>query len=315
MKQKQLVGLRSTEYEHPFDRNALEALRGTPGLETIVKKFNHYGIEKLLKIRYTGSNIKVDDRNYPELYDTLRQVCAIIDLPEIPDLYIQWGYEINAFTAGVEKPIIVLNSSCIDFLSKEELMFIIGHEAGHIKSQHVLYHQIAEVLPIMGDIIGNATLGIGSLISTGAEIALLNWQRMSEFTADRAGLLACQDANIATKAMVKLAGVPQKYFNSINVEEFIAQAKEFEGYDYDTLDKIVKLMSTMWMSHPWTVMRGAEFFKWIDTGEYDRLLSANRLENLIGNSNASGTGKMACPNCGATLKGVEKFCPYCGNKI
>lgn len=61
---------------------------------------------------------------------------------------------------------------------------------------------------------------------------------MSEFTADRAGLLTCQDIEAASSAMVKLAGVPRKYFDSFDVEDFIKQAKEFYGYDYGTLDKM-----------------------------------------------------------------------------
>lgn len=64
----------------------------------------------------------------------------------------------NAFAAGVEDPIIVINSGAIDLLTYEELLFIIGHEVGHIKSQHVLYSQMAQILPILGDIIGSATL-------------------------------------------------------------------------------------------------------------------------------------------------------------
>ena len=33
-----LHGLRSEEYEHPLDRQTLNALEGTPGLETLIRK-------------------------------------------------------------------------------------------------------------------------------------------------------------------------------------------------------------------------------------------------------------------------------------
>jgi hypothetical protein len=49
-----LNGLRPEEYEHPLDRKALNALEGTPGLETLIRKINQYGIEKIVKVRYTG---------------------------------------------------------------------------------------------------------------------------------------------------------------------------------------------------------------------------------------------------------------------
>ncbi|HRU41782.1 MAG TPA: M48 family metallopeptidase [Candidatus Diapherotrites archaeon] len=300
--------LYSQEYEHPFDKRALDALEQTPGLETLVRKFNQYWNDKVLKIQYTGSNIKVTDRNFPGIYDALKEACRILNVPKLPDLYIQWSYDINAFTAGVESPIIVLNTGTIDLLTYEEILFIIGHELGHIKSQHVLYNQMAQVLPVLGNIVGSATLGIGSLISTGLQIAILNWSRMSEFTADRAGILACQDVNSAVSAMVKIAGVPQKYFDSINIDDFIQQAKEFESYDYDSLDKMAKIISIMWQNHPWTVMRAAEFFKWIDSGQYDNILNRNNHNNHM----TVNPKPMFCSECGNKLRGNERFCTKCG---
>jgi Zn-dependent protease with chaperone function len=100
--------------------------------------------------------------------------------------------QVNAFTAGVERPIVVVTSGAVDLLTHEELAFLIGHELGHIKSGHVLYHQMADILPLLGSIVASATLGMGGLVSTGIQLALLNWYRMSEFPADRAGLLVCK---------------------------------------------------------------------------------------------------------------------------
>lgn len=310
MERKIIDGLDSREYEHPFDKKALETLEQTPGLEVLVRKFSKYWSDKLLKIQYTGSNIRVTDKSFPEIHKALVETCEILNISKMPELYIRWSYDINAFTAGVEDPIIVLNSGAIDLLSYEELLFIIGHEAGHIKSEHVLYSQMAQILPLLGDVIGSATLGIGSLVSTGLQMAILNWNRMSEFTADRAGLLTCQDVEMATSAMVKLAGVPNKYFDSFNVEDFIQQAKEFDDYDYDNFDKMAKLFSTMLMDHPWTVMRAAEFVKWIDSGQYDDILNRKRDNQLVKNKTVK-----FCTNCGNKVSDGDKFCTKCGERI
>ena len=53
MTRKIIEGLYSKEYEHPFDKKALDALEGTPGLEILVRKFNQYWTDKVLKIQYT----------------------------------------------------------------------------------------------------------------------------------------------------------------------------------------------------------------------------------------------------------------------
>ena len=128
----------------------------------------------------------------------LRKACDLLDSPMVPALYIAPG-EINAFTAGVKKPLILLYSGAIDCLTPEELLFVIAHEVGHIKSGHVLYYQIAEFIPIIGEIVGAATFGLGEIFGAGLQLALLRWKRMSEYTADRAGLLACKDAEVALR--------------------------------------------------------------------------------------------------------------------
>ncbi len=224
-----LLLLNPREYEHEFDRKALNTLEGTPGLEKLARKFNKHAMERVFRLQYTGSNIKVNESNFPEIYQILEEACTNLGLKNIPDLYISWDYSVNGFTTGSENPLIVLHSGAVDLLTREELLYLIGHEVGHIKSGHMLYYEMGQIIPILGDIIGSATLGIGALVSTGLEAALFHWHRMSEFTADRAGLLACQDHEIAINALIKMAGVPKQFFNKINKEEFINRPKNLRA--------------------------------------------------------------------------------------
>ncbi len=303
-----LAGLQAQAYEHPFDGHALESLRGTPGLEVVVRAFNQYGFERFLKIQYTGSNLQVTADNLPDIHTLVAEAAGILDLATLPDIYLQEGRGINAFTAGVEKPILVLNAACIDCLSEEELFFVIGHELGHIKSGHVLYHQMGSVLPFLGDALG--VLPGVPWLSTALEVALLNWKRMSELTADRAGLLACQNRDAAISAMIKMAGLPHKYRSSFNAEDFIAQARAFKGFDANPLDRVAKILSIMGESHPWTVMRAAEFDRWTSSGQYDRILTARTVRSK------GDEAARFCPRCGCRLPvGDERFCTCCGHLV
>ena len=58
--------------------------------------------------------------------------CANIYLKDLPDLYIAWDYTVNAFAVGSEKPMIILNSGAIDLLSREELLYVIGHGTSNL---------------------------------------------------------------------------------------------------------------------------------------------------------------------------------------
>jgi Zn-dependent protease with chaperone function len=311
MDRQKLVGLRPQVYEHPHDQRALDALKNTAGLETVVRKLNEWGFERLLKVQLTGSHLRVHADNHPALHQQVQTACDLLDLPLRPDVYIAAGGDINAFTAGVERPLLVLQAGAVDLLTDDELFFVIAHELGHIKSGHVLYYQIAEFLPVIVEILGAATFGIGDVLSAGLQIALMNWKRKSEFTADRAGLLGVQDAGAALSTLTKLAGLPQKYYPSINTEDFIAQARAFEALDSDKLSWLAKWLSSAGQTHPWTVLRANQLLAWIDSGGYEQVLRSPREVSV----QLPPGVKSFCNQCGRPLLGAEAFCPGCGHQL
>ena len=311
MKYQYLKGLKSDFYEHPFDRKALNALEGTPGLEFLIRKFFELGIEKVKRVQLTGSSLKVTAQNLSELYALYLQACKTLDIQQVPELYIVHGDAINAYATGVEKPIIALNHGTIDHLDEEELLYIMGHELGHVKSNHILYHTMAGIVPVLGELIGDVTFKIGELLSIGLQMALLNWQRMSEFTSDRAGLLTCQNPQKAVSAMVKMAGLPIKYYDKDLTEGFIKQAKEFENFSFDNMKKIAKLYLSMQSTHPWTVLRCAEMMKWVESGEYERILDTNSFLEKV----QIAEDAQFCPNCGNGIEPEDLFCGKCGTQF
>lgn len=258
---KILTGLDHSQYEHPFDKKALVALEKTPGLSAAGKFITKHMVERVYTVQYTGSHLKVTSDNYPQIHEYLQYAAQILDVKKIPELYIEWGYNINACTVGADNPIIVLNSGLIDLCDDDEIMFIIGHELGHVKSNHMLYHMMAQVINYIID-----SIPFGDLAAAPLQYALYYWDRMSEFTADRAGLLACQNKDAAIRAFMKMSGMPIKQFNEMNYQTFIQQASDFKQLDYEGLNKVIKLISIADSTHPWTVMRAAELLNWINDG-------------------------------------------------
>lgn len=309
---KLLNDLHPLEYEHPFDTKALDSLEKTPGLGLLVRQYNKHMVERQVNVLYTGSNIRVTSKNYPEIYQLFDRACELINLPARPEFYLEWSYAVNGFTIGVDHPIVVLTSGAIDLLSEEELMFLIGHEMGHIKSRHTLYHQIGHYFPIMADVVGQATLGASKLISTPVRLALLHWSRMSEFTADRAGMLTCQDLEVAAGVMMKLAGMPVNYYPGMKLDSFLDQAREFEELTYDRLNKLTRYYMIMGSTHPWTVMRTAELLKWIEGGEYQQVMDRETRDRV--NIRLEGEFQI-CRECDYRLEAGEKFCPSCGTDL
>ncbi len=263
-----LTGLDHTSYEHPFDRKALAALEKTPGVGLAGKFITKHTLERIYNVQYTGSHLKVTRNNYPEIYNYLEYAAQILDVQKVPELYVEWSYDINATTVGADNPIIVLNSGLIDLCDDDEIMFIIGHELGHVKSNHMLYHMMAQVINFIID-----AIPFGSIAASPLQFALYYWHRMSEFTADRAGMLCCQNPEAMASAFMKMAGLPLKEFENIRTESFLQQARDFKMLDYEGMNKVVKFLSIADETHPWTVMRSAELLKWIESGGYKKFIS------------------------------------------
>lgn len=264
---KILTGLNHTQYEHPFDKKALEALEATPGLTAAGRYVTSQTIERIYTVQYTGSHLRITKDSYPQIYEYMEYACQVLDVKRIPEMYLQWGFGIDSFTIGSDHPIVVLNSGFMDLCDDDEKLFLLGHELGHIKSDHMLYHMLAQLINYIIDLIPG-----GMLVGGPLRYALLYWDRMSEFTADRAGLLCCQNVNAVIRVYTKKAGLPQNQFSKLNAQAFLQQAKDFDIMDYEKLNKLFKFISIAGSDQPWTVMRAAELIKWIEQGEYDRFL-------------------------------------------
>lgn len=291
---KKLIGLPSEVYEHPFDKAALVRLKKLPGFDTVTNFLLNWAYVRWHMVELQGSNFHVTRESCPELYDLVRDVSNTLDVSDFPEIYTEWRYAVNGYTTGNrERTLLVLNSGTVDLLNDTQLRYVVGHEMGHIKSGHVLYHMMAQLFSSMIGLIP-----LGEALLTPIHYALLYWNRMSEFTADRAGLLACQDKDEAVKTIIKMAGVPMKYFDSMNKEAFLKQAEEFEKLYSGVADTAIRTISIISSSHPWTVFRAGELLKWIESGEYERILKDYE-------------GGM-CKHCCTYVARDAKICPICG---
>ncbi|MEH2416789.1 M48 family metallopeptidase [Nostoc sp.] len=279
MTRKILTGLSSEAYEHPFDRKALASLQNMPGVSLLLKKVNEYGIDRLLRLQSLGSEIRISPRNFPQLHEAFVETCQILDVAPLPELCLFRGTgHIETYIVGVEKPLVGINLDGMEWLEPDELLYVFGHEVARIKSQHMVYHQMAIVMPSLKNLLNSTTLGVGGLVASGMELALYNWRMMARFTADRAAMLACQDIDVATTTLMKLAGLPDEYLTTAVIEDFLIQAREFASNSFDPVDKVTKILSYTEPGLSWVVMRAGELLKWVDSGEYENVIQLKNLK-------------------------------------
>lgn len=271
---KKFADLSKHEYVHPLDSRALAALRAIPGIDSALKKLLSVTGESAIRVMFTASAVKVTPKQCPDLHAKLQIACTTLGV-DMPDLFIQQNPVVNAFTGGVEKPIIVLHSSLIERLSDEETLAVIAHEVGHIHAEHVLYLTAARLLEALANL-SVARLIPGSdiikfIVSAGISSALLAWARRAELSCDRAALLVTQDPHVIGRTMMKLAG--GTFASKIDYDQFLEQAREFqENYDEKWLDKFWADIINAGLSHPFPIWRVSEILKWVEDGQYADLM-------------------------------------------
>jgi Zn-dependent protease with chaperone function len=261
-------GLDAAQFQHPDDVSATDALRSVPGLDTVVSKVMEYGFERLYYLDNVAGNVRVGPRQLPRLYRSLTWGCKILDVDE-PELYVTLDPVPNAFTYGHTKPFIVLTSGLVDMLDDEERFFVLAHELGHIKARHVLYTVLAKNIAAIVALVGQATLGIGALLGQGLVIALNDWFRKAELTADRAGLLCVQDIEPCLRTFMKLAGGASRLYQEMSFSEFVRQIRSYEEADREQLNKAYKILITLYRTHPFPILRAKELDAWHAGGYRD----------------------------------------------
>jgi Zn-dependent protease with chaperone function len=271
---KKFADLNKHDYIHPLDSKALAALRAIPGVDSALKKFLAVTGESVIRVTFMASAVKVTSKQCPDLYAKLQIACTTLGV-DMPDLYIQQNPIVNAFTGGVEKPIIVLHSSLIERLNEEETLAVIAHEVGHIHAEHVLYLTAARLLELLANT-GAAILLPGSeilklIISLGISSALLAWARRAELSCDRAALLVTQDPHVIGRTMMKLAG--GTFASKIDYDLFLEQGKEFQrDCEEKALDKFWAQIVNAGRSHPFPIWRVGEILEWVESGQYQELM-------------------------------------------
>lgn len=265
-----LKGLDATEILHPQDKSTIEKLNRIPGFKTIVDKTIVNIMEKYAEIEYSAEGINVTSKSMPAIHQQLIEACRVLDMQDIPACSTDWFYDISSFTVGEQKKRMVLQSGTIDLLTSDELLFVMGHELGHMKCGHKTYHMFAEALYMP---IANSDLKIWMSV---IKMPLLNWYRVSDFTADRMGLLCCQDINVAFSTMIKMAGLPKKYYGQEHIKSFIQQAIEFNQKYSGAMERLIKFLSINAAAMPWLVMRASELWSWYSSGEYNRILNKSK---------------------------------------
>jgi Zn-dependent protease with chaperone function len=268
MSKTMLTGIAPQAWEHPTDRAALNSLRRVPGLDIAIRTLFGLTTERALRFYFLGSSVKVTDKQFPRVMNISREVNNLFGVEKAPEIFVTQSPSFNAAATGYHNPFILINSSLLDAFSDEELACVYAHELGHILSGHVLYKTILAILIRLS--IFTFSIPLSGTAILALIIALREWDRKSELSSDRAGLLAVQDVTVSQKTLMKLAG--GRNIEQMDLDEFRKQAKEYAESN-DIIDQVIKFLNMFEQRHPFAVLRVIELEEWAKSEAYQKIIS------------------------------------------
>ena len=227
-------------YAFAGDLRVLETMRKLKPVELAVAATVRL-YHSMFKNQLLGQSVLVTEKQFPQIFELGRRCSETLGVPPQQIYVIQALGSLNAGTFGTsEESVVILHSATVDHMTEEELLFVIGHEFGHIQNAHVVYRTALYYLLNMANV-------FLQWIVAPAVLALNHWSRRAEITADRAGLLCCNDLGVAERVMVKFAVGSQQLFQQIDMDEYLKQAEQGK----QNLGRLAELGQ----SHPYVTKR------------------------------------------------------------
>jgi len=187
-----------------------------------------------------ASGLRITTNIMPDIFNVVQFAKEVVGLKENDvEVFVHDEPVLRATCMDFEKQgiFLTLSSGLIEKLSSNELSFIIGHELGH-----AVYHHMS--LPV------REMLDQGDKIPPDKILNMLSWLRRAEISADRVGLLCCQDIHVAGMALIKMScGLTAPHIQ-FHLDDYISQME-----DIRLLSASTRNVEDCFTSHPFNPLR------------------------------------------------------------
>jgi len=216
------------EFEHPSMQQMNRMLRQSTSLtstaQMISKRVGKPWYESLFNSVLTSEN------QYSRIYELSYIAARRIGLRRMPSVYIEADRGYQTATYGSDEDSFVnIGTFLPRLLNDRELLFVLGHELGHLISNHALWTTVSMFLvgQHRGTVMSDGILSYFSnplkVVEQGMESVISSWMRVADLTADRAALLVVGDFEIAKRVLFLLYFKSRRELQDINLNEWVAQ--------------------------------------------------------------------------------------------
>jgi hypothetical protein len=186
-------------------------------------------LQMVARRHHLASSVRVTPRISPQLAKRFDAVRRILGTQFHAELYVEHSADIKASCVGIPDGslVVTMTAGAAEKLEALEQLFLIGHELGHFLLDH---HELPVGVMLAHDDAGE------SAFTPRVALQLLAWSRCCEISADRFGLICCQNEGVVARTFMKLAsglpsgmlGTSEDYLDQL--DEWIEHRGESEGW-------------------------------------------------------------------------------------
>ncbi len=268
----QYPGISAQGFAHPADRAATAAIHAVPGLDKVIKMLTEHGYERRLRQLFLGQSVRIGTDQLPAVWVLQTRCAHVLDIERCPNLYVTQEPVGSGLTIGSNAPVTLVSSGLLSSYEEDELAAVLAHEMGHVLADHVgLTTAFQLVQMILRGVL--RTMPLAGVPLMALYLALLEWSRAAELTADRASAIVTGEPLALCRTLMRMAGGPVR---DLNLDAFIRQATEYEG-EPDPWARYSRFYAEITTTHPFPVRRVRELIAWVSAGELDRIRSGSYL--------------------------------------
>ncbi|QVY65183.1 M48 family metallopeptidase [Polaribacter sp. Q13] len=223
------------------DRDYVIAFQQDDLIQKTLEKVNKNSGKFKSRKHLLKSSLRLTKTLAPMLHEIGEHCKKTLMLKADIEFFVYQGDTFNAscYPPDDNKLYIILSSGILERFSKEELTFVVGHEIGHVLFEHFDY-PVRQILDT----------GENDLAPIHA-MKLYAWNRNAEISADRAGLLCCQNFEAVGRTFFKLSSGVTTDSLDFQLNAYIEQFVDLEEVLNDSnLDP-----SDWYSTHPFSPLR------------------------------------------------------------
>lgn len=260
-------GLLSKSIRHPEENQSVYQVMQNKQIQTLLKKANDLSVQ-IYRARVLGGYVELTEETAPEYLAILKDVCRILNYPEVPKVYVCHMYSQVLEACGSDIKYITVSDYTLEHFNEEELYYMTGNAIAMYKAGHT---DLANLMNFMS-----------GQIPAPLRIPLLCYLRAADLTSDRGGLLACQSFAAAVRCHLHELGMPLTESRRIittdeeavaYVEKYLKAVKTAEDeYGYLLVRVIKGVQNLTYFEGPANKML-SELYSWyIDPKGYRRII-------------------------------------------